>query len=121
MFCDRHHPARCPAERLLITFISDIWAVDTVLVGAAALGCSGRAQLAGVLFFLAMEIVPDEFLTNMLDLNPELVLDTLREQGAALRRPRTVAEVLRTLEMCGCREFSRLVLGTLIGQGPNRV
>lgn len=41
---------------------------------------------------------PDEFLGDLFDLNPERIVEIVREQAAALRRPpRTFDEVLRAL------------------------
>jgi predicted nucleic acid-binding protein len=41
---------------------------------------------------------PDEFLIDLYELNPEQVVHTLHEQGASLKRPRTLQEVLGGLE-----------------------
>lgn len=51
--------------------------------------------------------LPDEFLMNQLDLDPERVMAALRVQAAATRNPPlTVADVLGRLERCGALEFA---------------
>src|SRR4051794_35943343 len=44
---------------------------------------------------------PDEFVVRLFDESPEAVLDAVRRQRAALRRPpKTAAEYLETLDQC---------------------
>lgn len=51
--------------------------------------------------------LPDEFLMNQLDLDPERVMTALRVQAAATRNPPpTVADVLGRLEKCGAPQFA---------------
>ncbi len=52
---------------------------------------------------------PDEFLLDLYHIAPEIVVHELHEQGAALRTPITVNQVLTTLETCQCTQFARLV------------
>lgn len=50
---------------------------------------------------------PDDFLLDLLDLAPALVLQTLREQAARFKRePRTVAGLLTVLQLAGCPRFA---------------
>ncbi|MBL9105541.1 MAG: PIN domain-containing protein [Myxococcales bacterium] len=50
-------------------------------------------------------LTPDEFMMDMLDLDPALVIQILHEQAAALRNPpRTVLDVLTSLRRSGFRE-----------------
>lgn len=52
---------------------------------------------------------PDEFLIDLYHLNGEVVVHELHEQGAALRTPRTINEILVSLETCKCTQFAQLV------------
>lgn len=52
---------------------------------------------------------PDEFLIDLYYLNGEIVVHTLHEQGAALRKPRSISEVLVSLETCMCAQFAKLI------------
>ena len=52
---------------------------------------------------------PDEFLIDLYHLNGEMVVHELHEQGAALRTPRTINEILVSLETCKCTQFAQLV------------
>jgi PIN domain-containing protein len=52
---------------------------------------------------------PDEFLIDLYHLNGEIVVHELHEQGAALRTPRTINEILVSLETCKCTQFAQLV------------
>jgi hypothetical protein len=52
-------------------------------------------------------ITPDDFLLDLLDLAPALVLHTLREQAARFKRePRTIAGLLTALQLAGCPRFA---------------
>ena len=51
----------------------------------------------------------DEFLIDLYHLNGEMVVHELHEQGAALRAPRTMNDVLVSLETCRCTQFAQLV------------
>jgi predicted nucleic acid-binding protein len=55
---------------------------------------------------LAIEAqVPDEFVLNLLDLSPEVVLETIGKQAAGLKKPQTtVDELLGTLEKNGLKK-----------------
>lgn len=52
---------------------------------------------------------PDEFLIDLYHLDGEMVVHELHEQGAALNAPRTIDEVLKSLETCRCAQFAQLV------------
>ena len=52
---------------------------------------------------------PDEFLIDLYHLNGEMVVHELHEQGAALRTPRTINQILVSLETCKCTQFAQLV------------
>ena len=52
---------------------------------------------------------PDEFLIDLYHLDPEIVVHELHEQGAALRTPITINQVLASLETCQCTQFAKLV------------
>jgi len=52
---------------------------------------------------------PDEFLIDLYHIDGELVVHELHEQGAALRKPRTIDEVLKSLETCRCTQFAQLI------------
>ena len=52
---------------------------------------------------------PDEFLIDLYHLNGEMVVHELHQQGAALRTPRTISEVLASLEICRCAQFAQLI------------
>lgn len=53
---------------------------------------------------------PDEFVLNLIDLAPAVVLATLEDQAAALKNPRqTIEQLLTTLEQNGLvRSVARL-------------
>jgi hypothetical protein len=51
-------------------------------------------------------LTPDEFLVDLLDLDPPLVLATLAEQVNAYRlKPHTIDDLLRALEASGVPRF----------------
>jgi hypothetical protein len=52
---------------------------------------------------------PDAFLIDLYHLNPEIVVHTLHEQGAALNTKRSLPEILKSLEVCQCPKFAQLV------------
>lgn len=52
---------------------------------------------------------PDEFLINLYYVDSEIVVHELHQQGVALSKPRTIAEVLKSLEMCRCMQFAQLI------------
>jgi hypothetical protein len=52
---------------------------------------------------------PDEFLIDLYHLNGEIVVHELHQQGTALRTPRTINDVLVSLETCKCGQFAQLV------------
>jgi hypothetical protein len=52
---------------------------------------------------------PDEFLIDLYHIDGEIVIHELHEQGAALNKPRTINEVLVSLETCRCRQFAQLI------------
>src|SRR5215475_12879304 len=57
---------------------------------------------------------PDEFLIDLYHLNTEIVVHELHEQGASFRKPRTLAEVLDSLETCRCKQFVQLIREKLL-------
>ena len=52
---------------------------------------------------------PDEFLIDLYHLDGEMVVHELHQQGATLRTPRTITEVLVSLETCRCSQFAQLI------------
>lgn len=52
---------------------------------------------------------PDEFLIDLYHLNSEIVVHELHQQGAELKKPRSIDEVLTSLEICKCTKFSQLI------------
>ena len=52
---------------------------------------------------------PDEFLIDLYHIDGEIVIHELHEQGAALNKPRTINEVLISLETCRCTQFAQLI------------
>jgi hypothetical protein len=52
---------------------------------------------------------PDEFLIDLYHLNGEMVVHELHQQGTALRTPRTITQVLASLETCRCTQFAQLI------------
>ena len=52
---------------------------------------------------------PDEFLIDLYHIDGELVVHELHEQGAILHKPRTINEVLKSLEACRCMQFAQLI------------
>jgi PIN domain len=52
---------------------------------------------------------PDEFLIDLYHIDGELVVHELHEQGAALSKPRTIGEVLKSLETCRWTQFAQLI------------
>lgn len=56
---------------------------------------------------------PDEFLIDLYYANAEIVVHELHEQGRELRNPRTIHEVLRSLETCQCKQFAQLIRAKL--------
>jgi len=56
---------------------------------------------------------PDEFLIDLYHIDGEVVIHELHEQGAALSTPRSIMEVLNSLETCRCTQFAQLIRGKL--------
>lgn len=54
-------------------------------------------------------MTPDEYLLGLYFLSPEIVVHELHEQGAALRKRKSLAEVLMSLETCRCPKFAELI------------
>jgi predicted nucleic acid-binding protein len=54
-------------------------------------------------------MTPDEYLLGLYFLNPETVIHVLHEQGAALHKTKSLAEVLMSLESCRCVQFAALI------------
>lgn len=52
---------------------------------------------------------PDEFLVDLYYMNGEMVIHELHQQGASLAEPRSIDEVLTSLEICQCRQFVKLI------------
>jgi phosphopantetheine adenylyltransferase len=52
---------------------------------------------------------PDEFLIDLYHLDGEMVVHELHQQGATLRTPCTINEVLVSLETCKCSRFAQLI------------
>ena len=52
---------------------------------------------------------PDEFLIDLYHIDGEIVIHELHKQGAELRKPRTITEVLSSLEICRCTQFGKLI------------
>jgi hypothetical protein len=52
---------------------------------------------------------PDEFLIDLYHIDGEIVIHELHKQGAELRKPRTITEVLSSLETCRCTQFGKLI------------
>jgi hypothetical protein len=52
---------------------------------------------------------PDEFLIDLYTHKPEVVVQVLHEQGEFLNPPRSLIEVLASLEVCQCGRFSKLI------------
>jgi len=52
---------------------------------------------------------PDEFLIDLYHVNGEIVVHELHQQGAELKKPRTINEVLAWLEICKCTQFVQLI------------
>lgn len=52
---------------------------------------------------------PDEFLIDLYYIDGEIVIHELHEQGANLREPRTIEQVLKALEVCRCNQFAKLI------------
>jgi len=52
---------------------------------------------------------PDEFLIDLYYIDGEIVIHELHEQGAALNKPRSINEVLISLETCRCTQFAQLI------------
>jgi predicted nucleic acid-binding protein len=52
---------------------------------------------------------PDEFLMDLYYVNGEMVIHQLHEQGASLRKPHSIDEVLGWLEICRCNQFVKLI------------
>ena len=51
----------------------------------------------------------DEFLVDLYYVNGEMVIHELHQQGASLAKPRSIDEVLTSLEICQCRQFVKLI------------
>ena len=63
-----------------------------------------------------LAIHPDAFVCDLLDLDPDRVVQVIAEQAAALKNPRkTVAELLTTLENAGLRRSIVRIWGLLKG------
>lgn len=52
---------------------------------------------------------PDEFLIDLYYVDGEIVVHVLHQQGAELKNPRSIVEVLTSLETCRCTQFSQLI------------
>jgi len=52
---------------------------------------------------------PDEYLVDLYGINPELIVHTLHQQGAELRKPLSIEEVLESLQTCRCIAFVELI------------
>jgi hypothetical protein len=52
---------------------------------------------------------PDEFLIDLYHIDSEIVVHELHQQGAALKKPHSIAEVLECLETCRCTQFVQLI------------
>jgi hypothetical protein len=52
---------------------------------------------------------PDEFLIDLYHVNSEIVVHELHQQGAELKKPRTINEVLAWLEICKYTQFAQLI------------
>ncbi len=52
---------------------------------------------------------PDEFLIELYHMDSEIVVHELHQQGAELKKPRSIAEVLHSLETCRCTQFVQLI------------
>jgi len=52
---------------------------------------------------------PDEFLIDLYYVDGEIVVHELHQQGAELKNPRSIVEVLTSLETCRCTQFSQLI------------
>jgi len=57
---------------------------------------------------------PDEFLIDLYHIDSEIVVHELHQQGAELKKPRSVAEVLQSLETCRCTQFVQLIRKRLV-------
>lgn len=52
---------------------------------------------------------PDEYLVDLYGINPELIVHTLHQQGAELKKPLSIQEVLESLQTCRCVAFVELI------------
>jgi predicted nucleic acid-binding protein len=52
---------------------------------------------------------PDEFLIDLYHIDGEIVVHELHQQGAELKNPRNITEVLHSLETCRCTQFVQLI------------
>ena len=52
---------------------------------------------------------PDEFLIDLYHVDNEIDVHELHQQGAELKMPRTISQVLRSLEICKCTQFAQLI------------
>lgn len=52
---------------------------------------------------------PDEYLIDLYGINPELIVHTLHQQGAELKKPLSIQEVLESLQICRCVAFVELI------------
>lgn len=52
---------------------------------------------------------PDQFLIDLYYIDGEIVVHELHQQGAELRNPRTISDVLGSLETCKCIQFAQLI------------
>lgn len=52
---------------------------------------------------------PDEFLIDLYHIDSEIVVHELHQQGAELKKPRRISEVLASLETCKCTKFVHLI------------
>jgi hypothetical protein len=52
---------------------------------------------------------PDEFLIDLYHIDSEIAVHVLHQQGAELNKPRSIAEVLQSLEVCKCTQFAQLI------------
>jgi hypothetical protein len=52
---------------------------------------------------------PDEFLIDLYHIDSEIVVHELHQQGAELRQPRSITDVLQSLKTCRCTQFVQLI------------
>lgn len=95
---------------------------DRHVLAAAVVGGANQIVTANIKDFpndavvpYNIEIVtPDEFLLNVADMYPRIVLEVVQEQAAALRSPPMgVDEVLNAISKCGAPEYAQNILNML--------